>query len=162
MMRRSGSRPIRYGSGRLTGIRSLRCATVAGKWMRCRVAVPLRWSMTYRSRRARWRGYHEGMRGHHMQMGRLAENTALHPIRRQMTELRTFALNGYLEGWAEYAAALCEEVGLYADPVDQYGRLSSERFHAARLVVDTGLNVLGWPRERAAAYLRANGFLADL
>jgi uncharacterized protein (DUF885 family) len=46
--------------------------------------------------------YHEGLPGHHMQMGRLAENTALHPIRRQMTELRTFALSGYLEGWAEY------------------------------------------------------------
>ena len=41
----------------MTGIRSLRCAAVAGKWMRCRVAVPLRWSMTYRSRRARLTGF---------------------------------------------------------------------------------------------------------
>ena len=106
--------------------------------------------------------YHEGMPGHHMQIGRQAENTALHPIRRQITELRTFALNGYMEGWAEYAAGFCDEIGLYTGPVDRYGRLSSERFHAARLVVDTGLNVLGWPRERAAAYLRVNGFLSDL
>ncbi len=105
--------------------------------------------------------YHEGMPGHHMQMGRLIENTALHPIRRVPTELRTFALNGYLEGWAEYAAGFCDEIGLYADPVDRYGRLSAERFQAARLVVDTGLNVLGWSRERAAAYLRVNGFLAE-
>ena len=106
--------------------------------------------------------YHEGMPGHHMQIGRQAEDTALHPIRRQTTELRTFALNGYMEGWAEYAAGFCDEIGLYAGPVERYGRLSSERFHAARLVVDTGLNVLGWPRERAAAYLRVNGFLSDL
>jgi uncharacterized protein (DUF885 family) len=105
--------------------------------------------------------YHEGMPGHHLQMARLAENTALHPIRRVPTELRTFALNGYLEGWAEYAAGFCDEIGLYADPVDRYGRLSSERFQAARLVLDTGLNVLGWSRERAAAYLRVNGFLAE-
>jgi uncharacterized protein (DUF885 family) len=106
--------------------------------------------------------YHEGMPGHHLQVGRQAENTALHPIRREATELRTFALNGYMEGWAEYAAAFCDEIGLYATAADRYGRLSSERFHAARLVVDTGLNVLGWPRARAAAYLRLNGFLSDL
>jgi uncharacterized protein (DUF885 family) len=105
--------------------------------------------------------YHEGMPGHHLQVGRQMENTALHPIRRELTELRTFALNGYQEGWAEYAAGFCDEIGLYADPLDRYGRLSSERFHAARLVVDTGLNVLGWTRERAAAYLRASGFLSD-
>jgi uncharacterized protein (DUF885 family) len=105
--------------------------------------------------------YHEGMPGHHLQHGLLMENTALHPIRRVPTELRTFALNGYLEGWAEYAAGFCDEIGLYADPVDRYGRLSAERFQAARLVLDTGLNVLGWSRERAAAYLRVNGFMAE-
>jgi uncharacterized protein (DUF885 family) len=105
--------------------------------------------------------YHEGMPGHHLQIGLLIEDTALHPIRRVPTELRTFALNGYMEGWAEYAAGFCDEIGLYADPVDRYGRLSAERFQAARLVLDTGLNVLGWSRERAAAYLRVNGFMAE-
>jgi uncharacterized protein (DUF885 family) len=104
--------------------------------------------------------YHEGLPGHHLQLGRVLENTALHPIRRELT-LRTFALNGYLEGWAEYAAGFCDEIGLYAEPAERYGRLSFERFMAARLVVDTGLNVLGWSRERAAAYLRVNGFLAE-
>lgn len=105
--------------------------------------------------------YHEGMPGHHLQIGRQGENAALHPIRRESTELRTFALNGYMEGWAEYAASFCDEIGLYEEPLDRYGRLSSERFHAARLVVDTGLNVLGWSRERAAEYLRGNGFLSE-
>jgi uncharacterized protein (DUF885 family) len=105
--------------------------------------------------------YHEGLPGHHLQMGLLAENTALHPIRRGQTELRTFALNGYLEGWAEYAAGLCDEIGLYADPRDRYGRLTSERFFAARMVTDTGLNVLGWPLDRAAACLRENGFMSE-
>jgi uncharacterized protein (DUF885 family) len=105
--------------------------------------------------------YHEGLPGHHLQVGRQVENTALHPIRREPAGLRTFALNGYLEGWAEYAAGWCDEIGLYADPLDRYGRLSAERFQAARLVVDTGLNVLGWPRERAAAYLRANAVMSE-
>ena len=105
--------------------------------------------------------YHEGLPGHHLQMSLLAENTALHPIRRQQTELRTFALNGYLEGWAEYAAGLCDEIGLYTDPRDRYGRMTSERFFAARMVVDTGLNALGWSLDRAAACLRSSGFMSE-
>jgi uncharacterized protein (DUF885 family) len=106
--------------------------------------------------------YHEGLPGHHMQFGRQLENAALHPIRREATELRTFALNGYVEGWAEYAAGLCDEIGMYDNPLDRYWRLSSERFHAARLVLDTGLNVLGLSRDRAAQYLRVNGFLSEV
>ncbi len=105
---------------------------------------------------------HEGIPGHHLQIGRQLENDTLHPIRRQLSNLRTFATNGFLEGWAEYAAGFCDEVGLYPDPFDRYGRLSSERFHAARLVVDTGLNVLGWSRRRAADYLRTNAFLSEV
>jgi len=105
--------------------------------------------------------YHEGLPGHHLQMSLLAGNTALHPIRREQTELRTFALNGYLEGWAEYAAGLCDEIGMYTDPRDRYGRMTSERFFAARMVVDTGLNVLGWSLARAAACLRENGFMSE-
>jgi len=109
--------------------------------------------------------YHEGLPGHHLQMGLLTEQglsgAALHPIRRVPTSLRTFALNGYLEGWAEYAAGLCDEIGMYADQRDRYGRMSAERFFAARLVVDTGLNVLGWSLERAAACLRDNAFMSE-
>jgi uncharacterized protein (DUF885 family) len=104
--------------------------------------------------------YHEGLPGHHLQMGLLAENTALHPIRRE-ARLRTFALNGYSEGWAEYAAGLCDEIGLYADPRDRYGRMTSERFLAARMAVDTGLNVLGWSLEAAAACLRESSFMSE-
>jgi hypothetical protein len=40
--------------------------------------------------------YHEGLPGHHLQISVLAENGALHPIRREQTGLRTFALTGYL------------------------------------------------------------------
>ena len=105
--------------------------------------------------------YHEGMPGHHLQISRQIENTDLHPIRRESTDRPTFAVAGYMEGWAEYAAGFCDEIGMYADPLDRYGRLSSERFHAARLVVDTGLNVLGWSNDRAATYLRTNGVLSE-
>jgi uncharacterized protein (DUF885 family) len=105
--------------------------------------------------------YHEGLPGHHLQMSLLAENSALHPIRREQTELRTFALTGYLEGWAEYAAGLCEEIGMYTEPRDRYGRMASERFFAARMAVDTGLNVLGWSLDKAAACLRDSGLISE-
>jgi uncharacterized protein (DUF885 family) len=105
--------------------------------------------------------YHEGLPGHHLQMSLLAENTALHPIRREQTHLPTFALTGYLEGWAEYAAGLCDEIGMYTNPRDRYGRMTSERFFAARMVVDTGLNVLGWSLDQAAACLRESSFMSE-
>jgi hypothetical protein len=73
-------------------------------------------------------------------MSLLAQNTALHPIRREQTGLRTFALTGYGEGWAEYAAGLCEQIGMYTDLRDRCGRMTSERFFAARMAADTGLH----------------------
>ena len=39
--------------------------------------------------------------------------------------------------------------------------MTSERFFAARMVVDTGLNVLGWSLDRAAACLRACAFMSE-
>jgi uncharacterized protein (DUF885 family) len=35
-------------------------------------------------------------------------------------------------------------------------------FLSTRLVVDTGMNVLGWPREKAVAYMRDHTFESDL
>ncbi len=61
------------------------------------------------------------------------------------------AVNAFNEGWAEYAATLTGEMGLYDDPYDRYGRLSHGCFLTSRLVVDTGMNALGWSLERAAA-----------
>lgn len=63
---------------------------------------------------------------------------------------------GFNEGWAEYAAGLAEEAGLYDDPYDMYGWLGHQRYVSQRLVVDTGLNLLGWSLEQARAYMSAN------
>ncbi len=95
--------------------------------------------------------FHELAPGHHFHLARQAENSALPDLRRHSAELTAFN-----EGWAEYAAGLGWEMGLYNDPLDAYGRLVHERFTAQRLVVDTGLNVYGWSQEKAAAYMKAN------
>jgi uncharacterized protein (DUF885 family) len=95
--------------------------------------------------------FHELLPGHHFHIARQTELTDLPKIRREI-----FPFNAFNEGWAEYAASLGEEQGLYDDPYDLYGWLTHQRFVAQRLVVDTGMNALGWPLKKARAYMSAN------
>ncbi|MFC9930570.1 DUF885 domain-containing protein [Streptomyces sp. NPDC127190] len=95
--------------------------------------------------------YHELAPGHHFHLARQAENTALPDLRRELA-----VFDGFQEGWAEYAAGLGWEMGLYEDPWDAYGRLAHERFTAQRLVVDTGLNLGTMTLEQARAFMRAH------
>jgi uncharacterized protein (DUF885 family) len=92
--------------------------------------------------------FHELAPGHHFQINLQSENDALPPIRRETRH------TAYTEGWGEYASSLGDEAGLFADPYDQYGRLMMDMFLSVRLVVDTGMNALGWSRERAMDYMR--------
>jgi uncharacterized protein (DUF885 family) len=93
--------------------------------------------------------YHELVPGHHFHLALQAENEALPRIRRE-----ALGITAFNEGWAEYASGLALEMGLYDDPYDHYGRLAHERFIAQRLVVDTGLNLLGWSLEQAREYMK--------
>lgn len=97
--------------------------------------------------------FHELVPGHHYHLGRQAENADLHPLRSHGASMAFWA---YTEGWAEYAASLGFELGLYDDPWDRYGAYVHQRFIAQRLVVDTGVNLLGWPEDKARAYMAAN------
>ncbi len=103
------------------------------------------------SRNLIWVGaliYHELLPGHHFHMATQNENDSLQQYRKKYT------VSAFTEGWAEYAASLGVEMGMYEDPYDMYGRLLAEIFLASRLVVDTGMNALGWSLEDARAYLR--------
>jgi uncharacterized protein (DUF885 family) len=95
--------------------------------------------------------FHELVPGHHLQVMRQQENDSLPEFRRILHVSTTFS-----EGWAEYASGLGEEAGLFEDPYDYYGFLAHQRFVAQRLVVDTGLNALGWTFEQAHACMSAN------
>jgi uncharacterized protein (DUF885 family) len=92
--------------------------------------------------------YHELVPGHHLHLCTQRESGSLHSLHR-------FSLvNAYNEGWAEYAATLAGEIGMYEAPEERYGRLVMDAFLSCRLVVDTGMNALGWSLERARQYLR--------
>ena len=92
--------------------------------------------------------YHELIPGHHIQVGLQLENRSLPAFRRG-----TFP-TAFVEGWADYSASLAEEMGMYADPYDLYGRLAQDVLLNTRLVVDTGMNLLGWTRQDAIGYMK--------
>jgi uncharacterized protein (DUF885 family) len=97
---------------------------------------------------------HELIPGHHYEMNVARENADL-PRFRAFQSILTY-IAAYHEGWAEYAADLGKAFGAYEDPYDLYGRYALDIFVSCRLVVDTGLNALGWTFERAAEYMREN------
>jgi uncharacterized protein (DUF885 family) len=101
--------------------------------------------------------YHELIPGHHFQINLATENTSLPRFRRDL-----FDVTAYEEGWGEYASSLAGEMGMYSDPYDRCGRLAMEAFLTSRLVVDTGMNALGWSRPRAIEYMKDNTFESDL
>ena len=100
--------------------------------------------------------YHELVPGHHFQIALQTENTGLAPYRRD-----TF-FTAFTEGWGEYASDLAGEMGMYQDPYQRAGRLAMDLFVSTRLVVDTGMNALGWSRAKAIAYMHEHTFESDL
>jgi uncharacterized protein (DUF885 family) len=109
--------------------------------------------------------YHEGVPGHHLQIGQAVYNRAtLNTWRRQLA-----GTSGHAEGWALYAERLMEELGYLDDPADRLGMLDGQRMRAARVVLDIGVH-LGkqrpdgdgiWDAEYALDFMRANVNMDD-
>lgn len=90
--------------------------------------------------------YHEGIPGHHMQI-------AIAQELKDIPKFRKFGgYTAYIEGWGLYSESFPKEMGLYADPYSDFGRLAMELWRACRLVVDTGIHAKQWTREQGIAY----------
>jgi len=109
--------------------------------------------------------YHEGVPGHHLQIGQAVYNRAeLNLWRRGLA-----GTSGMVEGWALYAERLMEELGFLEDPADRLGMLDGQRMRAARVVLDIGVH-LGkptlegdgvWDADYALAFMRRNVNMDD-
>ncbi|MEH6407209.1 MAG: DUF885 domain-containing protein [Leeuwenhoekiella sp.] len=94
--------------------------------------------------------YHEGIPGHHMQIAIAQELNGI-------PEFRKYGhYTAYTEGWGLYCEYIPKEMGFYADPYSDFGRLAMELWRACRLVVDTGIHAKKWSREEGIAYYREN------
>lgn len=109
--------------------------------------------------------YHEGVPGHHLQIGQAVYNRArLNTWRRQLA-----GTSGHAEGWALYAERLMERFGYLDDPADRFGMLDGQRMRAARVVVDIGVHLQKrmpgsdhlWTADSALEFMRANVNMDD-
>ncbi|WP_080792688.1 DUF885 domain-containing protein [Corynebacterium pacaense] len=109
--------------------------------------------------------FHEGVPGHHLQIGQTMTNTEELNLWRRAVCWNS----GHGEGWALYAETLMKELGYHEDPGTRMGYLDAQRLRAARVAIDIGLH-LGkknpegtgpWDASYARSFLRENTFMAE-
>lgn len=92
--------------------------------------------------------FHETYPGHHLQVGLAQQAAEAHPVARLISS------GSYVEGWARYAEALAEELGLYTS---DEARVSRRLWPARGMVLDPGIHLFGWTREQAVEYIASSG-----
>jgi uncharacterized protein (DUF885 family) len=80
--------------------------------------------------------YHEGVPGHHLQIGQVRY------LKDQLSRFQRMAwLGGHGEGWALYAERLMDELGYLENPDYRLGFLRAQVMRAVRVVVDIGMHL---------------------
>lgn len=108
--------------------------------------------------------FHEGVPGHHLQIGRAVV------LADQLNRWRRLGcwVSGHGEGWALYAERLMAELGWLDDPGDRIGMLDAQRFRAARVVIDIGVHCqltapdgAQWDAEKAWHFLVSHSAMTE-
>ncbi len=81
--------------------------------------------------------YHEGVPGHHLQIG---QSTYVKDTQNKWRRLDSLT-SDHGEGWALYAERLMDELGYLSNPADKLGMLDGQRMRAARVVLDIGVHL---------------------
>lgn len=80
--------------------------------------------------------YHEGVPGHHLQIGQTVYRSELLNRWRRLASWTS----GHGEGWALYAEWLMADLGHMDDPGNRMGLLGGQSLRAARVVIDIGVH----------------------
>jgi len=108
--------------------------------------------------------FHEGVPGHHLQIGRAVV------LADQLNRWRRLGcwVSGHGEGWALYAERLMAELGWLDDAGNRMGMLDAQRFRAARVVIDIGVHCGltapdgdSWDADRAWTFLQSHSAMAE-
>jgi uncharacterized protein (DUF885 family) len=97
--------------------------------------------------------FHEAWPGHHLQIATAGSRNGVHPISRLV------GTNAYIEGWARYAEQLADDLGLYTTVS---ARVLRRAWPGRGMVVDPGIHLFGWTRERALAFMEESGMPATV
>jgi uncharacterized protein (DUF885 family) len=89
------------------------------------------------------------MPGLHFQQSIQIENAQLPHFRRLANH------DGFVRGWQSYVLEAADSLSRTLTPWERFGLRLRELADACGLVVDTGINALGWTRADALAFLRA-------
>jgi uncharacterized protein (DUF885 family) len=81
--------------------------------------------------------YHEGVPGHHLQVGQTVYRSQL------LNRWRRLGcwVSGHGEAWALYAERLMADLGFLDDPADRFGMLDGQAMRAARVALDIGVHL---------------------
>ncbi|HET8614119.1 MAG TPA: DUF885 domain-containing protein [Actinomycetales bacterium] len=111
--------------------------------------------------------YHEGVPGHHLQVGQTVYRSELLNRWRRMG----CWVSGHGEGWALYAERLMADLGFLDDPADRFGMLDAQAMRAARVALDIGVHLgleapaqLGggtWDADKAWTFLTSHVNMAE-
>ena len=94
--------------------------------------------------------FHEAIPGHHLDRTIAVELQDVPDFQKYV------ASTAFVEGWGLYSEQLANEMGLYSNDVQQLGRLGNDAWRACRLVLDTGMHGMGWSRDKAIEFFKAN------
>ena len=100
--------------------------------------------------------FHEAIPGHHLDRTIAVELQDVPEFQKYV------ASTAFVEGWGLYSEQLANEMGLYSNDVQQLGRLGNDAWRACRLVLDTGMHGMGWSRNEAIEFFRANSPIEEI